>query len=302
MTMPLSLAAPRRLATLPALLLLSLLALPARAQRGATEYGWPLDAAGAVRIFNTSGSVRVIGWDRDSVAVTATLGPGEALHGGGGRSGVKMFVEMPDETRPGGTSLVVRVPARARVWVKGANDAVRVSGVSGGLDLYTVGGRIEVEGAPAELRAEAMQGDIALSVSSPWLRAKTASGAITLRGSAEDAGLETVSGRLDAALSSTRRVRLESVTGDVRLTGAVDRDGTVTVETHSGTAEIVLPRDAAVDYEITTVAAPIDNGVNGQRPRPARVRGGWELYTSSGGGGAQVTVRSFTGRVRLRAR
>jgi hypothetical protein len=286
------------------LLPFALLATPASlaAQRMTVERGWPLDAEGAVRVFNTSGPVRVIGWDRDSVAVTATLASGEAVRGGGSRTGVKMFVEMPDESKPGGSALVVRVPLRARVWVKGANDAVHASGVAGGLDLYTVGGRVEVEGSPSELRVEAMQGDVVLAVSSPWLRAKTASGAITLRGSAEDAGLESVSGRLDATLTSARRVRLESVTGDVRLTGAVDRDGSVTVETHSGTVELALPRTAGFDYEITTIAAPIENGVNAQRPRPSRVRGGSELYTSTAGGGAQVVVRSFKGRVVLRAR
>ena len=133
-------------------LVLLLLPAPLLAQSRTVERGWRLASDGAVRVFNMSGPTRVVGWDRDSVAVTATLAAGERLEGGGAAAGVKMFVDVPDESRPGGTTLVLRVPARARVWVKGAADPVEVGGVTGGLDLYPVGRAIRVSGAPRELR------------------------------------------------------------------------------------------------------------------------------------------------------
>ena len=139
-------------------------------------------------------------------------------------------------------------------------------------------------------------------MTSPWVRAKTAAGAIVLRGAVEDAGAETVSGRVTATLAGARRVRLESVTGDVSLGGAMERDGAVTVETHSGAVEVSLPEGTAADYDVTTIAASIDNRLTAQRPMASRVRGGSELHLSTGGGGVCVTVRSFKGKVVLRAR
>ena len=74
-----------------------------------------------------------------------------------------------------------------------------------------------------------MDGDVEIDGSPAWLRAKSATGRITLRGAPEDVGLSTVSGAIvvDAPAGSVgiARGRFESVTGDVRFGGAVARGG-----------------------------------------------------------------------------
>src|SRR3712207_8110138 len=60
----------------------------------------------------------------------------DAAHGGeGGRPapGMKIYVEGARGPAPGST-LELRVPARARVWAKGGSADVEVTGVTGGLD------------------------------------------------------------------------------------------------------------------------------------------------------------------------
>lgn len=263
------------------------------------DRGWRLERDGVVRVHNYWGSTRVVGWDRDSVAVTGTADAGLQFRGGGGASGVKMFVEGQETDRGGAAALLIRIPATARVWVKSAGASVEVSGVRGGVDVTTVGGDIRVTGSPRELSAESMQGAIELNVTSPWVRARTAGGAIVLRGESEDVAATTVSGRLVAEASGIRRGRLESVSGDLRFAGTLERDGTLVAETHSGAVELALPADIGADFAIQTVAAPIENGLTSRRALASRQRGGEELVFSTREGGAQVTVRSFKGKVRL---
>src|SRR5207253_9082632 len=51
---------------------LALLARQATAQTR-TDERWPLDSGGSVRIMNPFGRVRVLGWDADSLVVSARL-------------------------------------------------------------------------------------------------------------------------------------------------------------------------------------------------------------------------------------
>lgn len=266
------------------------------------DRGWRLARDGVVRVHNYWGSTRVVGWDRDSVSVTGTAEAGLEFRGGGAAAGVKMFVEGQETDRGGAAALLIRVPSTARVWVKSAGASVEVAGVRGGVDVTTVGGDIRVTGSPRELSAESMQGAVELDVSSPWVRARTAGGAITLRGASEDVAATTVSGRLVAEMSGLRRARLETVSGDLRFAGTVDRDGSLVAETHSGAVDLALPADIGADFAIQTVAAPIENTLTSRRALASRQRGGEELVFSTREGGAQVTVRSFKGRVRVMKR
>ena len=283
---------------------LALAAVPVATHAQAkVERGWPLARDGAVRIHNFWGSVRVIGWDRDSVSVTGTVAAGQRFFGGGGTGAVKMAVEGQEETsdlpEPPGSALVIRIPATARVWVKTIGASIEVSGVRGGVDLASVGGDVRVTGSPRELLAHAMQGDLDLAVTSPFVRARTAGGSITLRGAVEDLAATTVSGRVIAETSGIRRGFLDAVSGDVRFAGGVDRDGALNVDTHSGIVELVLPADISAEFALQTVAAPIENALTTRRAVPSRQRGGEELFFTSGDGGAQIRVRTFKGRVRL---
>ena len=270
------------------------------------ERGWHLDRDGAVRIHNFWGSVRVVGWDRDSVAVTGSIPAGQKFFGGGSTGAVKMAIEGQDdasgEQEPPGAAIVVRIPATARVWVKTIGASIEVSGVRGGVDVASVGGDVRVTGSPRELIAQAMQGDLDLAVTSPFVRAKTAGGSITLRGAVEDLAATTVSGRLLAETSGIRRAFLDAVSGDVRFAGGLDRDGALNVDTHSGVVELALPPDVSAEFALQTVAAPIENALTSRRAIPSRQRGGEELFFTTGGGGAQIRVRTFKGRVSLTKR
>lgn len=261
--------------------------------------GLRLNADGAVRIYNLVGSVRVIGWKRDSVAVRGSLGKGNVLHLGGGPAGMKMFIEGADERNPAPADIEVSVPVGSKVWVKTATASIDVSGVSGSLDLYVVSGSIRVTGNPADVNAEAIDGSITIAGSPAWVRAKSASGDVTLDGSSSDVTLSTVSGKIDADGTRYERAKFESVTGSIRFAGSFARGGMINFDTHSGAIEVGIPAGSPADLDVVSIAGKIINRLTSTRPVPGRYGRGSELSTSSGDGGVRVSIRSFKGPVVL---
>jgi DUF4097 and DUF4098 domain-containing protein YvlB len=218
---------------------------------------------------------------------------------GGGRNGMKLFIEGSDERNPASSDLEVFVPANAKVWVKTATASIDVSGLTGSLDLYVVSGNINVAGNPADVNAEAIDGSIKIVGNPGWVRAKSASGDVTLDGSSSDVTLSTVSGNIDADGTQYEKAKFESVTGKIRFAGSFARGGQANFDSHSGSIEIGIPAGSPADFEVTTIAGSIANKLTSSRPLPGRYGRGAELVTASGSGGTRVVVRSFKGPVTL---
>src|SRR3989442_2655 len=203
---------------------LALLARQARAQTR-TDERWPLDSGGSVRIMNPFGSVRVLGWDADSLAVSARL---ERRAGRFFAAGDVHVRKLGVDTAAGGAGadLEVHVPRGATVWVKAATANIDVEGVDGTLDLSSEGGSIRVLGTPQDVTAETMNGSVELAGGTARARVKTGSGDIPLRGASKDLGATTLSGPIVVPAAGWERGRpgvqagkFESVTGAIRSEG-----------------------------------------------------------------------------------
>ena len=261
----------------------------------------------SIRLFGDVGSLRIVGWDRDSVVVTGTLPTGARLDASRGGDperpspGMKIYVEVPRSPAPD-ARLEVRVPSRARVWSKSGSAHVEVTGLTGGLDLNIVGGSARITCSPAELQVESMDGSVTIEGSPAWLRAKTATGDIVLRGGSEDAGLSTVSGAVRAGEGRFERAKFTSVTGAIVFAGDVARGATLDFDTHGGPIELRLAPRLDAEFDVATVTGSIENTLTARRPIAGREGRGMELGFTSGTGRARILVRSFKGNIYLRAR
>ncbi|MBP7549603.1 MAG: hypothetical protein KA761_04905 [Gemmatimonadaceae bacterium] len=276
------------------------LATPSLVAQQRVTRKWPLDPDGAVKIHDYRGRVRVSGWDRDTIAVSATMPAGHTLLGGGSRSAVKIAVEGPDLGNVGVVDLEVRVPAGAQVWVRGAATDIDVSGLIGTVDLATVSGDVLVRGAPRTITAESMNGTVNVSASCETLRAKTSAGPLLWEGSARDAQLSTVSGPVRVGAGPLERVTIESVTGDVTLESALRADTRLMIETHGGNVGLRFPARTPLRLDADAARMQVPG-------KPPRTREGsarfapvlWDFNVVAGRAAPQVTVRSFTGALRL---
>lgn len=256
----------------------------------------------SIRIQGDFDAIRVIGWDHDSVALTGVVPSGTRVEASFGPNrglvrGAKIFVEAADRAALPGKSgtFELRVPQRARVWVKSGSAAIDASGVSGGLDLNIVGGSIRVSGSPRELRAESMDGNVRVEGRPAWARIKTATGDVTLAGGAEDVGVSSVSGAVRITEGIVERGRIETVTGLVMLSAEMPRGSDVSIDTHSGPVEARLLPNANVELDAISLTGNIRNSWNGARPIAGREGRGQELGTGSGA--ARLAVRSFKGTI-----
>jgi hypothetical protein len=261
----------------------------------------------SIRIAGAISTLKIIGWDRDSLAITGDAPVGARFDGGVGSAitgpsrGAKFYLETGNELFGGG-NLELRVPHRARVWAKSGSATIEVSGVTGGLDLNVVGGTVVVSSRPRELNIEAMDGDVRVMAGAEWLRVKTATGAIEVRGGSDDAGLSTVSGPIRVLDGRYERGKFETVTGDITYRGDVGFRGSMDLTTHSGRIELQLPPRPDLELDAATVTGSIENAVTSTRPITGREGRGMELGFSSGGGGTRVVIRSFKGNVALKPR
>ncbi|HEX8696644.1 MAG TPA: DUF4097 family beta strand repeat-containing protein [Longimicrobium sp.] len=284
----------RALACLAAL---ALAAAPLAAQQQRVQAGRRLDPTGLVRVWNEEGSLRIVGWDRDSVAVTGTVPRGKEFQVGGTSAGVKITVDHAESTDT--AHLEVRVPRRSQVWVKTAGSRVSVSGLAGNLDVYSVTGPITVNGALTAVTLESMGGEVSVGGSAVSLRVKTASGAVRLSGRADDAVATTVSGPVRLEGVRFRRARVESVDGDLRYAAPVPAGSSLELTTHGGGVEMVLPRGTAAELNASTFEGVIRSALPGS-PSPRPKGKGYILGFTLGRGGSQITIRSFRGAVTLR--
>lgn len=247
--------------------------------------------------------VRVVGWDRDSLVFSATVGAGARVDGGVAANGAnaKWFVETPDGSPQLPARLELRVPNRSRVWVKLGGGEVQVTGMRGAVDVNIVSGSVAITGDLRELNAEAMDGTITINGRADWLRAKTAGGTITIAGGGDDVGLTSVSGDVELRGSAVARARIETVTGNVVAAVGLERGGHLTLDSHSGRVELRVPPKQGSDIDVVTVNGTVTNHLTAARPIPGMGDRGQELSTSVAGGGRSITIRTFKGPVVLTA-
>ena len=90
----------------------------------AVERRYAMAADASIRVAGAISSLRIIGWDRDSLVITGTMPKGWRFDGGvnaaatGPSRGAKFYIEGRRDNYPNGATLELRVPARARVWAK----------------------------------------------------------------------------------------------------------------------------------------------------------------------------------------
>lgn len=274
-------------------------AAPLAAQDRPPERRLAIASDASIRILNLAGSVRVSGWEHDSIVVAGTPPPGGGmLLMGGSERGVKVVVEATASTDLPGTHLDIRVPRGARLWVKSATAAITIEGVTGEVEASTVTGAITVRGTPSVLVAESMEGDLDIRAPARVTRLKTAGGAITVREAAHEITATSVSGaiRLLGARDVTSG-RLESVSGSVLFNGAVAPGGSLDLQTHDAPIEILLPPGQNAVVEVSAYGGKTINRIPGLAGSPGK---GKAVQYRLGSGRARVVARSLKGDVSLR--
>ncbi len=282
--------------TLSALALVLLAGVEARALQ--IRRGMAVDSNVVVKVWNPSGTLELVAWDRDSLHVEGTAPKWAQFFFSGVRGGVKLGIEEDVKGELPKVALTVWVPRGSRVSAKTVDATIEVDNVSG--YYTTVSGAMRVTGAVRELQVESLRGAIDVDVRAPWVRVMGGEGDAGIRGTVDDLAAATVAGRLTVNVVQATRARLETMTGDLVAQVALQAQGSLELDSHAGTVELVLAPNARVDIDATTVAGEIRNQFDHRRAQPGRAGKGATLTIATDPAGARVVIRTYKGAIVLR--
>lgn len=264
----------------------------------------PASATGAVEVVNVSGSVTVVGWDREEVEVQGELGKGtERLLFEAGPQRTTVRVILPRNCRScQGSDLTIKVPRRSSLGVDAVSAAINVQDVEGVCTLKSVSGDVQVSGAARRVEARSVSGEVRVRAVGGCVRARSVSGNVVIDGAEGSVDGSSVSGSIEVKGRSLSRAELSTTSGSIRLDGRLVAGGKVEARSVSGDITVVLPGDTVADFEVTTFSGIIENGFGHEARRVSRYTAEKELSFSTGSGGARVALQSFSGSVVLQKR
>ncbi len=271
----------------------------------AEEVDRRLDAAsdGVVSISNIAGSVEVIGWSRNEVEVTGTLGKNveELIFE---RDGDEVEITVRVTKRHGhriSSDLVINVPEKSSIEVVGVSADIDVRNVFGEQRLQSVSGDIDCEIFAADVDVETVSGDVEAQGDDVAVHVdlSSVSGDVEAQNLAGEVAAHSVSGDVVLFNSSFDRVRLETVNGDIIFRSGLSDDGSFKVETINGDLDVKFSNAVSARFDVETFNGDINNCFGPEPVRTSKYTPGTELKFTEGKGKGRVTIKTLNGDLRL---
>lgn len=274
----------------------------------------PLAKDGKVILKNISGDVEVKSWDKNEVGIVALKVSKASSLSKAKENAQKVEIEVNKEdnvlristkypkTSFGSLNVSVNyhltIPAKASMKVKSVSGDVSLEGIGGTVETDTVSGDIEVNKADKGVECKAISGDLTLEDISGDIYLNAVSGDMKLRGLKGSIEAEAVSGDIELwEVSEAQTVRAKTLSGEITYQGKLKADGKYYLKSHSGDVEMRIPADSAFDFEAKTFSGSIDSAfeitISGKISKK-------EIRGSVNGGGAEVSLSTFSGDISLK--
>lgn len=261
-----------------------------------------LDRGGTVDLSLISGKIRVTGWDRPDVKISASIESG-MLRFDANSSRVSLSVEESDEDSGrrrrhdvGEARYDVSVPRGVRLILEGVSGDITAAGSQGEIEATSVSGDVDVANGVREVSAEAVSGSVHAAQINGNLRAETVSGDVRAESVSGNLEATSVSGNVRLVGAQSKDVRTETVSGDITYSGSIDAGGRYSFESHSGTLRLNIPRNAGAQFSVETFSGDVTTDFPVTIPARSRRSEGRMEFTL-GDGRARVTAQTFSGRI-----
>jgi DUF4097 and DUF4098 domain-containing protein YvlB len=262
-----------------------------------------LDRGGAVDLSLISGKIRVTGWDRADVKISATIESGR-LRFDANSSRVSLAVEDYDNegrrshrhNNVGDATYDVSVPRGSRLILEAVSGDVIAKGSQGEIEASSVSGDVDVSDGVRAVSAESVSGSVHASQVNGNLRTETVSGDLRAENVSGNVQASSVSGEIRLIGIQSKDVRTETVSGDITYTGTIEPSGRYSFEAHSGTIRLNIPRGSGAQFSVETFSGAVNADVPVTIPPGPRRREGRMDFTI-GDGRARVTANTFSGEI-----
>jgi hypothetical protein len=262
-----------------------------------------LDRGGAVDLSLISGRIRVTGWDRQEVKVSASIDNGR-LRFSASPSRVSLRVEDDNDggrrnrhNNVGDARYEVSVPRGSRLILEAVSGDVTASGTQGEIEATSVSGDVDVTNGVGEVTVESVSGSAHASQINGNLSAQIVSWDVRVETVTGDVEGSTVSGNIRLIGVQSKDVRSETVSGNVVYSGSIDAGGRYSFESHSGTVRLNIPRGAGATFSVETFSGDINTDFPVTVFPPSSGRRNGRMEFTIGDGRARVTAQTFSGSI-----
>lgn len=273
---------------------------------------------GEVNLTNISGHIEVKTWDKGEVKIDALKisKASTAAKAKENAAKVEIIVEKEGNT----LKIETEYPDNKKEWKRDsinvsvnynlmipAKAAVKITSVSGSVDLEAIGGAAKVKAVSGNVTVmkaakgvdcEAVSGDIVVQDVTGDAYLNAISGKINAEGIRGSIKASVVSGKIELReVSEADKVNANAVSGTITYEGKISRDGRYTLNSHSGSVEMVIPSDSGFEFEATTFSGSIYSDFE------VKISGEISKRKISGvvnNGGAVVKLTTFSGNVYLK--
>jgi DUF4097 and DUF4098 domain-containing protein YvlB len=287
------------------LLLAGALPLAAFAGGGSINRTVPADAGGEVEISNVSGTIDVVGWDRNEVQVTGRLGEDVErvdVESSGGHTLVKVILPR-GHNGDGEADIEVKVPKGSSVEVGAVSADISSKGVQGTQRLKSVSGEVTAEVAGDDSEVRSVSGDVTVRGSGKpiSLRVSSVSGNLDLMNGSGKLDVVTVSGDARVGMAETSEIRARSTSGNLTVNAKLTRDGRVDVEGVSGDVTLRLSAPGGLSTEIESFSGDIHGCLAGGKvERVSKYGPGVRLNLRAvEAGGPRVRAKTLSGDIEI---
>ncbi|MBA3655977.1 MAG: DUF4097 family beta strand repeat protein [Gemmatimonadaceae bacterium] len=255
----------------------------------------PLERGGTVDLTIISGRIRVTGWDRQDVKLSASIDRGY-VRMDAGMSRVRLSVEG-DRGRAGEAVFDLSVPRGTRLVMNSVSGDIVSARTLGEVNAESVSGDIEISDVLRRLSIESVSGSQKITDVVGDVRAAAVSGRIEMDNITGDIDAESVSGRVIMLDVKSKFVKAGSVSGRVVFAGAIDPAGRYEFESHSGSIRLAVPENTGAMLRVETFSGHVESDfpVTLQPNRGGQNRFEFQI----GNGRARISAESFSGSINI---
>ena len=262
------------------------------------------DPRGEVVISNVAGEVRVTGWDRNEVHVSADLSDDNQrleFRTSGARTTIEVMLPK-GRSYHGSTDLVVQVPRNSSLTMTTVSADQTIKDVRGMQRLQAVSGTIQTELWNEDLEIKNVSGEVSVRGHSGKgaMRVTTVSGGVRLDDVGPEMELNTVTGDMNVRASELSKARIRTTNGDLELRAAkLTDDVRIDAEGINGDLRFRLPRTLDAEIDISTFNGEIDNCFGPEPHKTSEYGPGNALRFKEGNGDGRIRIKALNGTVEI---
>jgi len=241
------------------------------------------------------GDIDVKTWTRNAVRVQAETGSRTGIEVVSSANAVRVRTEG-HRGPPSAVDLQITVPAWMGLNLSGVYTDVTVSGVTGPLNVETVQGDVDVTGGAGLVALRSVEGAVTLKGAKGRIDVHSVNDDVHVSSSSGEIVAESVNGEIVLERVDATSLEATTVNGDVGYDGPIRSGGRYELSSHNGDVTMAVTERTSATVTVSTFSGDFESAI----PVTLReTRKGKRFSFTLGAGGAQVSLESFQGTVRL---